>query len=173
MDIRDRLINFKISLKKAVAFNRILVGLFFFLSGIGNYLNFNVENGFYQTVVTQRLQLWGPFPEWWHGTPPLPGLISIPYAWLLPLAEIVFGALFAMGFWTRWTGLILILMTFSITLAFGIIPGGSLFANGVESFNKNIFFMTLIWIIIAYEVDTKKARMHRTMERLHLLETKP
>jgi uncharacterized membrane protein YphA (DoxX/SURF4 family) len=172
MNTIERLANFKISLKKAVTINRILVGLFFFLSGIGNYLNFNVENGFYHTVITQRLQLWGPFPEWWHGLPPLPALIAVPYAWLLPLAEIVFGILFALGFWVRWTGLILILMTFSITIAFGIIPGGSLFANGVESFNKNIFFMTLIWICIAYEFDTKKARMRRTMERLHLLDTK-
>jgi uncharacterized membrane protein YphA (DoxX/SURF4 family) len=173
MDILNRLINFKISLKKAIAWNRMLIGLFFFLSGISNYLNFNVENGFYQTVLNQRLQLWGPFPAGWEGTPAMPPLFAIPYAWLLPLAEIVFGALFAMGFWTRWTGLILILMTFSITLAFGIIPGGSFFANGVESFNKNIFFMTLIWIIIAYEVDTKKARMRRTMERLNLLNTEP
>jgi uncharacterized membrane protein YphA (DoxX/SURF4 family) len=172
MNTIEQLANFKISLKKAVTINRILVGLFFFLSGIGNYLNFNVANGFYQTVLTQRLQLWGPFPEWWHGLPPLPALIAVPYAWLLPLAEIVLGILFALGFWVRWTGLILILMTFSITIAFGIIPGGSLFANGVESFNKNIFFMTLVWIIIAYEVDTKKARMRRTMERLHLLDTK-
>lgn len=163
----NQLLNFKISLKKAVAFNRITLGLFFFLSGIGNYLNFNVENGFYHTVLTQRLQLWGPFPTGWEGTPPLPGLIAIPYAWLLPLAEIVIGALFALGFWVRWTGLLIILMTFSITIAFGIIPGGSLFANGVESFNKNIFFMTLVWICIAYEVDTKRARMRRTAERIH------
>jgi len=172
MNTINKLANFKISLKKAIVINRILVGLFFFLSGIGNYLNFNVENGFYHTVVMQRLQLWGPFPQWWQGTPPLPGAIAIPYAWCLPLAEIVFGALFVMGFWTKWTGLILILMTFSITIAFGIIPGGSLFANGVESFNKNIFFMTLIWIIIAYEFDTKKARIQRTMERLNLSERK-
>jgi uncharacterized membrane protein YphA (DoxX/SURF4 family) len=170
MNTIDRLVNFKISLKKAVTINRILVGLFFFLSGIGNYLNFNVENGFYQTVLTQRLQLWGPFPEWWQGLPPLPAFIAVPYAWLLPLAEIVFGILFALGFWVRWTGLTLILMTFSITIAFGIIPGGSLFANGVESFNKNIFFMTLVWITIAYKFDTKKARMRRTMERLNQLE---
>ncbi len=169
----NKLTNFKISLKKAVALNRITIGLFFLLSGIGNYLNFNVANGFYQTVLSQKLQLWGPFPTGWEGVGPLPALIAIPYAWLLPLAEIVFGTLFALGFWVRWTGLILILMTFSITIAFGIIPGGSLFANGVESFNKNIFFMTLIWMIIAYEVDTKKARMRRTMERLNQLEAKP
>ncbi len=166
----ESLFNFKISLKKAVALNRITMGLFFFLSGIGNYLNFNVENGFFHTVLTQRLLLWGPFPAGWEGTPPLPPLLAIPYAWLLPLTEIVVGALFAMGFWVRWTGLLLILMTFSITLAFGIIPGGSLFANGVETFNKNIMFMTLIGMVIAYEIDTKKARMRRTMERLNLLE---
>jgi uncharacterized membrane protein YphA (DoxX/SURF4 family) len=159
--------NFKISLKKAVALNRITLGLFFFFSGIANYLNFNVDNGFYYTVLNQKLQLWGPFPAGWEGVGPLPALIAIPYAWLLPLAEIVFGVLFALGFWVRWTGSILILMTFSIVLAFGIIPAGSLFPNGAESFNKNILFMTLIWLCIAYEVDTKKARMRRTAERLY------
>jgi hypothetical protein len=29
-------------------------------------------------------------------------------------------------------------MTFSIILAFGVIPAGSLFPNAAESFNKNI-----------------------------------
>lgn len=162
----SNLINFKISLKKAVTLNRIIIGLFFFFSGVANYLNFNVENGFYHTVLTQKLQLWGPFPAGWEGIGPLPPLIATPYAWLLPLAEIVFGILFALGFWVRWTGLILILMTFSIVIAFGIIPAGTLFPNGAESFNKNILFMTLIWMCIAYEVDTKKARMRRTAERL-------
>lgn len=161
------LFNFKISLKKAVALNRIIIGIFFFFSGIANYLNFNVQNGFYQTVLTQKLQLWGPFPAGWEGVGPLPALIAVPYAWLLPLAEIVFGVLFALGFWVRWTGLILILMTFSIILAFGIIPAGSLFPNGAESFNKNILFMTLIWMCIAYETDTKKAKMRRTADRIY------
>lgn len=145
--------------------NRITVGIFFLLSGIANYLNFNVENGFYQTVQTLKLQLWGPFPAGWEGIGPLPPLFAIPYAWLLPLAEIVLGALFALGYWVRWTGLLLILMTFSIVLAFGIIPAGSLFPNGAESFNKNILFMTLIWMCIAYEADTQKARMRRTADR--------
>jgi uncharacterized membrane protein YphA (DoxX/SURF4 family) len=163
----NHLTHFKISLKKAIALNRITIGIFFLLSGIGNYLNFNMANGFYQTVLTQKLQLWGPFPVGWEGIGPLPPFIAIPYAWLLPLSEIVFGTLFALGYWVRWTGLTLILMTFSITIAFGIIPGGSLFANGVESFNKNIFFMTLIWLVIAYEVDTKKARMRRVAERIY------
>lgn len=145
--------------------NRITVGIFFLLSGIANYLNFNVENGFYQTVQTLKLQLWGPFPAGWAGIGPLPPLFAIPYAWLLPLAEIVLGTLFALGYWVRWTGLLLILMTFSIVLAFGIIPAGSLFPNGAESFNKNILFMTLIWMCIAYEADTQKARMRRTADR--------
>jgi uncharacterized membrane protein YphA (DoxX/SURF4 family) len=161
-------LNFKISLKKAMLLNRITMGVFFLLSGIANYLNFNVENGFYQTVVTWKLQLWGPFPAGWEGIGPLPALIAIPYAWLLPLAEIVLGALFALGFWVRWTGILLILLTFSIVLAFGIIPAGSLFPNAAESFNKNILFMTLIWMCIAYEVDSKKSRMRRTSERLYL-----
>jgi uncharacterized membrane protein YphA (DoxX/SURF4 family) len=167
----SRHINFRISLPKAVTLNRVLLGLFFFLSGIGNYLNFNVPHGFYQTVLNQRLLLWGPFPSGWTGIPPLPPLLSIPYAWLLPLAEMVFGLLFTLGFWTRWTGLILLLMTFSIVLAFGIIPAGSLFPNGAECFNKNILFMSLIWMCIAYETDTRKARMRRTAERIHRQES--
>jgi uncharacterized membrane protein YphA (DoxX/SURF4 family) len=166
------LLTFRISLKKAVTLNRVLLGLFFFLSGIGNYLNFNVPNGFYQTVLNQRLLLWGPFPEGWMGTPPLPPLLAILYAWLLPLAEMVIGLLFALGFWVRWTGLILFFMTFSIVLAFGIIPAGTLFGNGAECFNKNIFFMSLIWMCVAYETGTKKARMRRTSERINLPENR-
>jgi uncharacterized membrane protein YphA (DoxX/SURF4 family) len=167
------LLNFNISLKKAMLINRVTMGVFFFLSGIANYLNFNVENGFYQTVLTLKLQLWGPFPAGWEGVGPLPPFIAIPYAWLLPLAEIVLGILFALGFWIRWTGLLLILLTFSIILAFGIVPAGSLFPNGAESFNKNIMFMTLIWMCIAYEADSKKARMRRMAEKLYLESVEP
>lgn len=169
----QRLIHFKISLKKAMLLNRITIGLFFFLSGISNYLNFNVQDGFYQTVLTQKLQLWGPFPSGWEGIGPLPALIAIPYAWLLPLAEIVLGVLFGLGFWIRWTGLLLILMTFSIVLAFGIVPAGSLFPNAAESFNKNILFMTLIWMGMAYESDVQRMRMRRTTERLHQMAIEP
>jgi len=158
----NKLLNFTISLKQAMLINRITMGVFFFLSGIANYLNFNVKDGFYQTVITQKLLLWGPLPHGWEGVGPLPAIIAIPYAWLLPLAEIVIGILFALGYWVRWTGLLLILMTFSIVLAFGIIPAGSLFPNAAESFNKNILFMTLIWMCMAYEIDKKRARMRRT-----------
>lgn len=155
----------KISLKQAMVANRITMGVFFFLSGIANYLNFSVPNGFYQTVITLKLQLWGPFPAGWQGIGPLPEFIAIPYAWLLPGAEIILGLLFALGFWIRWTGLLLILMTFSIVLAFGIIPTGSLFPNGAESFNKNILFMTLTWICIAYDIETKKAQARKQVEK--------
>jgi uncharacterized membrane protein YphA (DoxX/SURF4 family) len=155
----------KLSLKQAMKINRIIMGMFFFFSGVANYLNFSVPNGFYQTVVTLKLQLWGPFPMGWEGLGPLPAFIAVPYAWLLPGAEIVFGLLFALGFWVRWTGLILILMTLSIVLAFGIIPAGSLFPNGAESFNKNILFMTLTWICVAYDVEAKKSQARRLAER--------
>ncbi|MBD2342158.1 DoxX family membrane protein [Calothrix sp. FACHB-156] len=152
-----------LNLRTAVSFNRIIMGLFFFVSGIANYLNFNVANGFYQTVITQKLQIIGPgIPPGWEGIGPLPWLIAIPYAWLLPLAEILLGALFALNYWVRWTGLLLILMTFSIILAFGIIPAGTLFPNGAESFNKNILFMTLIWICIAYDAYEQKMSRRRT-----------
>ncbi|MEB3295766.1 MAG: hypothetical protein VKJ24_21660 [Synechococcales bacterium] len=153
--------------------NRITMGLFFFVSGIANYLNFHAKNGFYETVLTWKLQLWGPFPMGWHGIGPLPPLLAIPYAYLLPLAEIVLGALFALGIWVRWTGILIILMTLSIVLAFGIIPAGTLFPNGAESFNKNILFMTLIWMCIAYEADARRAQMRRTMDRLPLAHSMP
>ncbi|MCP6758330.1 MAG: DoxX family protein [Fischerella sp. CENA71] len=152
-----------LNLRTAVTVNRITLGFFFFVSGIANYLNFNVNNGFYQTVITQKLQIMGPgIPSGWEGVGPLPWLIAVPYAWLLPLAEIVLGALFALNYWVRWTGLLLILMTFSIILAFGIIPAGSLFPNGAESFNKNILFMTLIWICIAYDAYEQKMSRRRS-----------
>ncbi len=149
------------NLNTAVTINRVTLGIFFFLSGISNYLNFSVKNGFYQTVLTQKLQLWGPFPSGWEGVGPLPEIIAISYAWLLPLAEIVIGALFALNFWVKWTGLLLMLMTFSIVLAFGIIPAGSLFPNAAESFNKNILFITLIWICIAYDAYAQKMSRRR------------
>ncbi|RCJ32878.1 DoxX protein [Nostoc minutum NIES-26] len=152
-----------LNLRTAVVVNRVTMGVFFFLSGIANYLNFSVPNGFYQTVLTQKLQIIGPgIPPGWEGVGPLPWLIAIPYGWLLPLAEIVLGALFALNFWVRWTGLLLILMTFSIILAFGIIPAGSLFPNAAESFNKNILFMTLIWMCIAYDAYEQKMSRRRT-----------
>lgn len=152
-----------LNLRTTIVANRITLGIFFFLSGIANYLNFSVSNGFYQTVLTQKLQIIGPnIPPGWEGIGPLPGFIAIPYAWLLPLAEIVLGALFALNYWVRWTGLLLIVMTFSIILAFGIVPAGSLFPNAAESFNKNILFMTLIWICIAYEAHEEKMSRRRT-----------
>ena len=49
----NSLSNFKISLKNAVALNRITMGLFFFFSGIANYLNFNVKNGFYHLILAE------------------------------------------------------------------------------------------------------------------------
>lgn len=152
-----------LNLHTAIVANRITLGLFFFLSGIANYLNFGIPNGFYQTVLTQKIQILGPnIPPGWQGIGPLPWFMAVPYAWLLPLAEIVLGVLFALNYWVRWTGLLLILMTFSIVLAFGIIPAGSLFPNAAESFNKNILFMTLIWICIAYEAHEQKMSRRRT-----------
>jgi uncharacterized membrane protein YphA (DoxX/SURF4 family) len=149
------------NLNTAVTINRVTLGIFFLLSGISNYLNFSVKNGFYQTVLTQKLQLWGPFPSGWQGIGPLPDIIAVPYGWLLPLAEIVLGALFALNLWVKWTGLLLMLMTFSIVLAFGIVPAGSLFPNAAESFNKNILFITLIWMCIAYDAYAQKMSHRR------------
>jgi uncharacterized membrane protein YphA (DoxX/SURF4 family) len=149
------------NLNTAVTVSRVTLGIFFFLSGIGNYINFNVKDGFYQTILTQKLQLWGPLPMGWHGVGPLPGIIAVPFAWLFPLAEIVFGALFGLNLWVEWTGLLLILITLSTILAFGFIPAGNLFPNAAENFNKNIFFMALIWICIAYDRYAKKMSQRR------------
>ncbi|WP_017651560.1 DoxX family membrane protein [Fortiea contorta] len=151
-----------LNLRTAVTANRVAIGVYFFLAGIGNYLNFSVAHGFYHTVLTQKLQIIGPkIPPGWEGVGPLPWLIAVPYAWLLPLAEILLGALFALNYWVRWTGLLLILLILSITIAFGIMPAGSLFANGAESFNKTILFITSIWMSIAYEVYEQKMSRRR------------
>jgi hypothetical protein len=53
-------------------------------------------------------------------------------------------------------------MTFSIILAFGVVPAGTLFPNAAESFNKNIFFMTLTWVCIAYDRYAKKMSQRRS-----------
>ncbi|MBD2207910.1 DoxX family membrane protein [Calothrix sp. FACHB-1219] len=152
-----------LNLRMAVTVSRITMGVFFFLSGIANYLNFSVPNGFYQTVLTLKLQIIGPgIPPGWEGVGPLPWLFAIPYAWLLPLAELVLGGLFALNYWVRWTGLLLILMTISIVLAFGIVPSGTLFPNGVESFNKAALFIPLIWTCIAYDAYEQKMSRRRT-----------
>ncbi len=159
-----------LNLRTIVGVNRITVGFFFFLSGIANYLNFGTEKGFLHTVLTLKLQLWGRFPAGWTGVGPLPELIAVPYAWLLPLAEIVFGALFALNYWVQWTGSLLLLMTASIVLAFGLIPTGNLFPNGAESFNKNILFMTLIWMCIAYDAHAKKMSHRRKRSTTYTME---
>jgi uncharacterized membrane protein YphA (DoxX/SURF4 family) len=152
-----------LNLSTTVTVNRITLGLFFFLSGINNYLHFNGADGFYQTVLTQKLRIIGNgIPPGWEGIGPLPGLIAIPYAWLLPLAEIVLGALFAFNYWVRWTGLLLLLLTFSIVLAFGAIPTGSFFTNASPSFNTSIFLMTLIWMCMAYDAYEQKMSRRRT-----------
>lgn len=57
-----------LNLRTAFIVNRITLGLFFFVSGIANYLNFSVPNGFYQTVTTLKLQIIGPgIPPGWEG----------------------------------------------------------------------------------------------------------
>lgn len=151
-----------LNLRLAIGANRVILGLFFVLSGIANYLHFSDRNGFYHTVLTQKLQLLGPgIPPGWTGIGPLPEFFAVPYAWLLPLAEIGLGALFAFNYRIRWTGLLLILMTFSIILAFGIVPAGSLFPNASESFNKNVMFMSLIWVCIAYDAHERKLNRRR------------
>lgn len=134
--------------KQAIATMRILLGLFFILSGIANYLYFNASGGFFETVTQSKLRLWG----WgFAGIGPLPSILSYPYAYLLPAAEMVVGVLFIVNRWVRWAGIIMMLMLASFILAFGLIGSDGLLPNNQGNWDKNVFMLLGAWICAAYD----------------------
>ena len=139
------------SLQKSVTVSRILIGVFFVISGLANYYHFNDSDGFYSTVLTSKLKLWG---YGFSGIGPLPVPLGAPYAYVLPSIELVLGLLFILGRWTKYVGLLLIGLLSSFVLAFGIL-GNSLFPNNAPSYNKDIIFMLAIWMIISYQPNEK------------------
>lgn len=135
------------SLKVAATTARLLLGIFFVLSGIANYLHFSESGGLLETLTTQKLKLWGLGFE---GIGPLPGLLSLPYAYLLPAVEIVVGVLFLINRQVKWAGVIMLLMLTSFILAFGLFPKAGLFPSNESTWDKNVFIMLSVWLVIAY-----------------------
>ncbi len=138
----------RVMLKTAVSTTRILLGIFFLISGIANYLHFNDDGGLLETLTTSKLRLWG---FGFGGIGPLPAFIALPYAYLLPLVEIIVGILFIINRWVRWAGIIMMLMLFSFIIAFGLVGPNGLFPNNESSWDKNVFLLTDAWICAAYD----------------------
>ncbi|MGG6263030.1 MauE/DoxX family redox-associated membrane protein [Leptolyngbya sp. AN03gr2] len=134
--------------RQSITTMRFLLGLFFVLSGIANYLYFNAPGGFFETVTQLKLKLWG----WgFEGIGPLPPLLAYPYAYLLPMVEMVVGALFMINRFVRWAGIVMMLMLFSFILAFGLIGPDGLLPNNQGNWDKNVFMLVGAWICTAYD----------------------
>ena len=134
--------------RQSVTTMRVLLGLFFVLSGIANYLYFNAPGGFFETVTQLKLKLWGwGFPV----IGPLPPIIALPYAYLLPLVEMIVGASFMINRFVRWTGIVMMLMLFSFIIAFGLIGPDGLLPNNQGNWDKNVFMLIGAWICVAYD----------------------
>jgi len=133
-------------MQSATLVSRILIGIFFVVSGTANYYHFDDKDGFYATVLGSKLKLWGLGFE---GVGPLPGPLAALYAYALPALEILLGLLFALGIRTRLVAGLLSLLLASFVLAFGFFSD-SLLPNGEASFHKDVIFILAIWMIAAY-----------------------
>ncbi|MBD2000078.1 DoxX family membrane protein [Leptolyngbya sp. FACHB-541] len=132
----------------AIATMRVLLGIFFILSGIANYIYFRTPGGFFETVTQSKLALWG----WgFQGVGPLPAFLALPYAYLLPAVEMIVGAAFVVNRWVRWAGIIMMLMLLSFILAFGLIGPGGLLPNNQGNWDKNVFMLIGAWTCAAYD----------------------
>ncbi|MDF5725638.1 MAG: DoxX protein [Rhizonema sp. PD37] len=129
-----------------IATTRIVLGLFFVVSAIANTIHFHDKGGLYETVITSKLALWG---FGFKGIGPLPPLLALPYAYLLPPTELAVGVLFVINRWIRWAGIVMKLMLVSFILAFGLIPKEGLFANNQPIWDKNVFLLLSAWICVA------------------------
>lgn len=135
-------------LKTSIAVMRIMLGLFFILSGIANYLHFSEPGGFFETITQSKLRLWGLGFE---GVGPLPAIIALPYAYLLPAAEMVAGALLIVNRFVRWAGTVIMLMLFSFIIAFGLIGPDGLVPSNQANWDKNTFMLVGAWICVSYD----------------------
>ncbi|UFP94917.1 DoxX family membrane protein [Gloeobacter morelensis] len=127
---------------------RIVLGVFFVLSGMANYLHFYESGGLLETLLSAKLRLWG---LGFGGIGPLPAWMALPYAYLLPAAEIAAGTLFALGRWTKFAGALMLLMLSSFILAFGLFPAAGLFPSNESTWDKNVFIMINVWICVVWE----------------------
>jgi uncharacterized membrane protein YphA (DoxX/SURF4 family) len=147
-DVQSGLRNEQRLFRQSITTMRVLLGLFFLLSGIANYLHFNAPNGFLETVTQLKLKLWG----WgFAGIGPLPPIIAYPYAYLLPITEMIVGTLFMLNRFVRWAGIIMMLMLFSFIIAFGLIGPNGLLPNNQGNWDKNVFMLLGAWICATYD----------------------
>ncbi|PSB15687.1 DoxX family membrane protein [Phormidesmis priestleyi ULC007] len=147
-DNRSSLRSQRSMVRQSIATMRVLLGLFFILSGIANYLYFNAPGGFFETVTQLKLKLWG----WgFEGIGPMPAILAYPYAYLLPATEMIVGTLFVINRWVRWAGIIMMLMLLSFILAFGLIGSNGLLPNNQGNWDKNVFMLLGAWICAAYD----------------------
>ena len=141
----------------AIATMRILLGIFFILSGIANAIYFNTEGGLLATVTGSKLRLWG---FGFEGVGPLPPLLALPYAYLLIPVELVAGFLFIINRWVRWAGILIMLMLLSFILAFGLVPPDGLLPNNQANWDKNVFMLIGAWICAAYDHYLSQRKEH-------------
>ncbi|MEM6714907.1 MAG: DoxX family protein [Cyanobacteria bacterium P01_F01_bin.56] len=148
-------------LKTSIAVMRIMLGVFFILSGIANYLHFYDPGGFFETITQGKLRLWG----WgFEGIGPLPAIIALPYAYLLPASQLIVGSLFVINRLVRWVGLVMMLMLFSFILAFGLVGPNGLIPSNQANWDKNTFMLVGAWICVSY--DRYKINRQQKAEQL-------
>lgn len=150
-------------LRLAISTTRILLGIFFFVSAIANTIHFYDTGGLLETITQTKLKLWG---FGFEGIGPLPAFVALPYAYLLPVVELIVGILFVINRWVRWAGLVMMLMLFSFILAFGLVGANGLFPNNESSWDKNVFLMASAWICVAYDdYQVKRQNMQASVPR--------
>jgi len=130
----------------ALLLNRLALGLYFFLAGVGKF-RMGVGVFYEQGFVPLR-------PAW------LPEALGRPFGYALPLIELLLGLLLIAGLFSRITaGLIaLLLATFTIALA-----QAGLFFPAAGPFHANVVFFTLAILLASvgpgrYSVDDLLAK---------------
>ena len=147
--------------RTSIATMRILLGIFFILGAISNFIYLREPGGLLETVTTFRLRLWG---FGFEGIGPLPAFLAYPYAFLLSPVELVVGVLFVVNRLVRWAGILMMLMLLSFILAFGLVGPDGLIPNNQASWDKNVFLLVGAWICTAY--DHYRARRQEKLSQL-------
>lgn len=111
----------------ALLLNRLSLGVFFLLAGIGK-LRMGPAVFYREAFVKLR-------PSW------LPESLASPYGHALPFLEFAVGALLVLGLLTRLTAGVVALMLASFTIALWV--AGMFFAPGGAPFHTNVVFLTL------------------------------
>lgn len=127
-----------------IGLTQFIIGVYFVFSGISSYREFPE---FLAEVSSLELALLGIIHE---PLLPLPEWLNEPLAYVLPGAQILFGIMFAVGIWVRYTGLVLIAILVPIVLAFGLFPHGLLEVNRM-AFNKDLIFIMAILICVVFD----------------------